>query len=87
MSVSTADALTTPINAAPVAGPVADDPRAAEEASRSAAKRCPSCKRVKPVTDFGRAASRADGLRRECKACNCAASKRSRDKKRLGVSR
>lgn len=61
-----ADALTRPLNA--VAVPTT--------------KRCGSCRADKPVGDFHRDSRRPDGLRRECKVCNCAASTRSRERRR-----
>lgn len=41
-----------------------------------ASKRCTVCGEVKPLTEFNRLASRADGRRSECRACSRAHSRR-----------
>jgi 5-methylcytosine-specific restriction endonuclease McrA len=39
-------------------------------------KFCPTCKIFKPVSEFSKKADRGDGLRGQCKKCNCAATSR-----------
>lgn len=39
-------------------------------------KRCGTCAKVKPLSDFNRKASRADGRQEVCRDCNRASSRR-----------
>lgn len=45
-------------------------------------KRCPKCKTVKPLAEFGKNRSRPDGLTPECRMCAREAERRSRDRYR-----
>ena len=49
-------------------------------------KRCPSCRHVKPASEYGRDQSRVDGLYSACKTCTNAREQRRRDERKAKAS-